>query len=95
MRHTKGQTYDSIYEVPRMVRIMRTGRMQVTCNCKDGNTRLLSTQFQLLEIDGFTILPVTQMLFIFYNDYKNYSGTEEMAQWAMLFMHEFGSPELT
>lgn len=30
-----------------------------------------------------------------YNDYKNYSGTAEMAQWAMLCMHEFGSPELT
>ena len=52
MSHTKGQTFNSIYEVPRMARIMRTGRKQVTCNCKDGNTRLLSPQFQLLEIDS-------------------------------------------
>lgn len=61
-----------------MVRIMRTGRMQVTCNGKDGNTRLLSTQFQLLETDGFTILPVTQMLLIFTMTTKT---TVELQRW--------------
>lgn len=90
MSHTKGQTFNSIYEVPRMARIMQTGRKQVTCNCKDGNTWLLST----VSTSGNRQSSVSQSCQLhicclyFTMTTKTTVEAEEMAQWAMLFMHE-------